>query len=110
MLDQIIKGHYLALHNTALLAKEVDNLRKHNEKKRQKRTRSTRQIVHEGGFTGEEAIQVIQPPTQAIERVQSPTPTAIQQPILLPLPAKRAQPKCSGCGDIGHKINSYKNR
>ena len=110
ILNQIVKGHYLALHNTALLAKEVDDLRKHNEKKRQKRSLSTRQIVHEGGFTGKDAIQVIQPPTQAIERVQSPTPTAVQQPILLPLPAKRAQPKCSGCGYIGPKINSCKNR
>jgi hypothetical protein len=38
MLDQIIKGHYLALHHTALLAKEASDLRSQNEKKRQKRT------------------------------------------------------------------------
>ena len=74
MLDQIIKGHSLALHHTALLAKEVSDLRAHNEKKRQKRTRSTKQIVHQGGLTVAEASQVLQPTTQAIERVQSPMP------------------------------------
>ena len=108
ILDQIIKGHSLALHNTALLAKEVSDLRAQNEKKRQKHTRSTKQIAHQGGLTVAEASQVLQPPTQAIERVQSPTPRAVQQPILPPLPIKRAQPKCTGCGDIGHKINSCK--
>ena len=47
MLDQIIKGHYIALHSTALLAQENANLRRTNEKKRQKRTRSNWQMPHE---------------------------------------------------------------
>jgi hypothetical protein len=38
MLYQIIKGHSIALHNTALLAQENANLRAVNKKKRQKRT------------------------------------------------------------------------
>lgn len=40
MLDQIIKGCYLSMHNAALLAQENTNLRAMNEKKRQKRTQS----------------------------------------------------------------------
>lgn len=51
MLDQIVKGHYISLHNTALLAQENANLRAANEKKRQKRNRSTRQIPCNSGLT-----------------------------------------------------------
>jgi hypothetical protein len=98
------------MYSVVLLAKENADLRAMNQKKRQKRKRSTRQIAHEGGLTGEEVSQVLQPPIQPIERVQSPTPAAVQQPILPPLPAKRAQLKCSGCGGIGHKITVCKNR
>jgi hypothetical protein len=58
MLDQIIKGHCIALHNTALLAKENDDLRAANEKKLQKRTRSTKRIAHKGGLTIEEGLQL----------------------------------------------------
>jgi hypothetical protein len=56
MLDQIIKGHCIALHDTALLAKENADLRAANEKKRQKRTQSTRQTAHKGGLTIEEGL------------------------------------------------------
>lgn len=62
MLDQVIKGCYLSMHNAALLAKENADLRAANEKKRQKRTRSNRQIPHEGGLTVEEASQLIEQP------------------------------------------------
>jgi hypothetical protein len=58
MLDQIIKGHYISLHNTALLAQENANLRVANEKKRQKRNQSTRHIPCEGGLTVEEGLQL----------------------------------------------------
>jgi hypothetical protein len=36
------------MQSAALLEKEVSDLRAKNEKKKQKRTRSTRTIVHEG--------------------------------------------------------------
>jgi hypothetical protein len=64
MLDQIIKGHYISLHNTALLAQENANLRVANEKKRQKRTRSNRQIAHEGGLSVKEGLQLAQQENQ----------------------------------------------
>jgi hypothetical protein len=40
MLDQIIKGHCLSQHNTALLAQENANLRAANKKIVKKRNRS----------------------------------------------------------------------
>jgi len=50
MLDQIITGHYIALHNTELLAQENADLRVANEKVVKKRTRSTKQMLcKEGG-------------------------------------------------------------
>ena len=58
MLDQIIKGHCIALHNTTLLAKENANLRASNEKIVKKRTRSTKQIPYEEGLTTEEGLQL----------------------------------------------------
>ncbi|EED14745.1 conserved hypothetical protein [Talaromyces stipitatus ATCC 10500] len=110
ILDQIIKGHYQALHHTALLAQENANLRIANEKKCRKRNRSTRQIVHEGGLSVEEGLQLAQQENQQVEgsglvsHEQGALPTQQDQP------RRRALPKCSGCGDIGHKINQCKNR
>ena len=52
----MIKGAYLSLYTDALLKKDNANLRVANEKKRQKRTRSTRQIAHEGGLSIEEGL------------------------------------------------------
>jgi hypothetical protein len=105
MLDQIIKGHCIALHNTALLVKKNSNLHAVNEKKRQKRTRSTRQITHEGGLSIEESLQLAQQPIQPVEAnkvVSHEQADLPQQPIQL---ARRAPPTCSGCGVTGHKIN-----
>ena len=55
ILDQIIKGHCIALYNTALLAQENANLRAANKKVVKKRTRSTKQIPCEEGLSAEEA-------------------------------------------------------
>ena len=56
--DQIIKSACLSMHSAALLAQENASLRRANEKKRQKRTRSHRQIAHEGGLTIAEGLQL----------------------------------------------------
>ena len=110
MLDQIIKGCYLSMHNAALLAQENTNLRAMNEKKRQKRTRSNRQISREEGLTVDEASQLIQRPIQPVEHVEPPPPRPVEQPILPSSTVKRAPPKCSGCGNIGHSITRCPNR
>ena len=110
MLDQIIKGHCIALHNTALLAQEVTNLRAANEKIVKKRSRSTKYIPYEQGLTVEEGQQLV---TQLDLPAEAPTVDSYTQgelPIQADQPAKRAPPRCSGCREIGHRINSCKNR
>jgi hypothetical protein len=67
VVNQILKGHYKALHNTALLVKENADLRAANKNKRQKRTRSTRRIEHKGGLSIEEGLQLAQQPIQPVE-------------------------------------------
>ena len=110
MLDQIIKGHCISLHHATLLAKENADLRAANEKKRQKRTRSTRQIAHEGGLSIEEGLQLAQQPIQPVEADEVVSHEQSDTPIQPIQPARRAPPTCSGCGITGHKINQCKNR
>jgi hypothetical protein len=110
MLDQIIKDHCIAPHHTALLAKENANLRAANEKKRQKRTRSTRQITHEGGLSIEERLQLSQQLNKLVEADKVVSHEQGDLPTQQVQPRKRAPPTCSGCGQIGHKINQCKNR
>lgn len=93
------------MHNTALLAKEVGDLRAANEKKRQKRTRLNRQITHEGSLTIQEGIELEQLLDQPVESVQHAQQERSEQSIQLAQRTKRAPPKCSRCGEIGHKIN-----
>jgi hypothetical protein len=110
VVDQILKGHYQALHHTALLVKENADLRAANEKKRQKRTRSTRQIAHEGGLSIEEGLQLAQQPIQPVEADEVVSHEEVDLPNQPIQPARRAPPTCSGCGRIGHRITSCKNR
>jgi hypothetical protein len=110
VVDQILKGHYQALHHTALLVKENADLRAANEKKRQKRTRSTRQIAHEGGLSIEEGLQLAQQPIQPVEADEVVSHEQGDLPTQQDQPRRRALPKCSGCGEIGHRINHCNKR
>jgi hypothetical protein len=110
VVDQILKGHYQALHHTALLVKENADLRAANEKKRQKRTRSTMRIAHEGGLSIEEGLQLAQQPIQPVEADEVVSHEEVDLPNQPIQPARRAPPTCSGCGQIGHRITSCKNR
>jgi hypothetical protein len=110
VVDQILKGHEIALHNTAILVKENADLRAANEKKRQKRTRSTRQIAHEGGLSIEEGLQLAQQPIQPVEADEVVSHEQGDLPTQQDQPRRRALPKCSGCGDIGHRVNHCNKR
>ncbi|EKV16550.1 hypothetical protein PDIG_20230 [Penicillium digitatum PHI26] len=90
------------MQGAILLAKENKDLRAANEKQKQKRTRSRRQIPTEEGLSVQEASQLITEPVEAIEVPPLP-PRRSPSPALQP--RTRAPPKCSGCGEIGHKIN-----
>ena len=110
MLDQIIKGCALALHGGALLAEDVTNLRMANEKMIKKRNRSTKKIPCEEGLTIEEAIQLAEQLNQPEEDDGVASHAEVELPIQPIQPARRAPPTCSGCGQIGHRITSCKNR
>ncbi|OQE00316.1 hypothetical protein PENVUL_c054G01322 [Penicillium vulpinum] len=53
------------MHSAALLEKEVSDLRAENEKKKQKRTRSTRTIVHEGDLSVQDVRELRSEPFEA---------------------------------------------
>ncbi|KAJ5655071.1 hypothetical protein N7490_002074 [Penicillium lividum] len=95
LLDQIIKGHCLSLHSTALLAQENASLRAANEKKRQKRNRSNRQIPCDSGLTVEEGLQLATQLDLLDEAALVDLHTQGEPPIQPGQPAKRAPPRCS---------------
>jgi hypothetical protein len=53
------------MQSAVLLEKEVSDLRAKNEKKKQKRTRSTRTIVHEGDLLVQEVRELRSEPFEA---------------------------------------------
>jgi hypothetical protein len=110
MLDQIIKGTALSLHYTALLAQENANLRAVNEKIVKKRNRSHKQIPCEEGLTVEEGLQLVAQLDSPAEAPVIESDTQGEFPIQADRPATRAPPRCSGCREIGHRINTCKNR
>ena len=108
-LDQIIEWCAVTMHNAALLAQENANLRLTNEKKRQKRNRSTRQIAYEGGLSVEEGLQLAQQLDQPVEGDEVVSYEQGDLHTQQDQPRRRAPPRCSGCWEIGHKINQCKN-
>jgi hypothetical protein len=95
------------MQSTALLEKEVSELRAENEKKKQRRTRSIRQILAEEGLSVLEASTLIAQPEQAglalVPREAGPALAPSQ-------PRTRALPTCSVCGVKGHKLTACPTR
>ncbi|CEO58510.1 hypothetical protein PMG11_03229 [Penicillium brasilianum] len=110
ILNRIIKGHSEALHQTALLAQEVSNLRMANTRIVKKRQRSTRQIPCEEGLSIEEGLQLVEQLNQPVEGDGVGSHKQGELPNQAIQPPTRAPPRCSGCREIGHKINVCKNR
>jgi hypothetical protein len=106
-INQVLKACQSTMHSTALLEKEVGELRAENERKKRKRTQSTRQIPFEEGVSVLEASSLIAQPEQAILAQVSRE----ARPATAPLqPRTRALPKCRACGNEGHKRNACPNR
>ena len=110
MLDQIIKGTALSLHNATLLAQENIDLRVANEKIVKKRKRSHKLIPYEEGLTVEEGLQLAAQLDLPAEAPVVESHAQGELPIQADRPATRAPPRCSGCGEIGYRINTCKNR
>lgn len=106
----MIKGAYLSLHTAALLTKDNANLRAANEKIVKKRTRSHKQIPCEEGLTVEEGLQLVEQLNQPVEANKVVSHAEGELPIQADPPPTRAPARCSGCREIGHRINACKNR
>ncbi|BCR88024.1 uncharacterized protein ACHE_40588S [Aspergillus chevalieri] len=102
-LNQLVKGCQLAIQSATILAKENTELRAANEKQKQKRTRSKRQIPHEEGLSVLELCELVTQPEEAIEAPPPPQPRRPSPPLQ---PRTRALPRCRACGNEGHKRNA----
>jgi hypothetical protein len=110
VVDRIIKGHYLTLHTLALLVEDNANLRMANEKIVKKRTRSTNHLPCEEGLTVEEALQLAAQLDLPVEEDRVESHAEVELSSQPTRSAPRAPPRCSGCREIGHRINTCKNR
>ena len=70
-INQVLKACQITMQSAAFLEKEVSDLRAANEKQKQKRTRSRRQIPAEEGLSVQEASQLI---TELVEASEAPPP------------------------------------
>lgn len=95
------------MQSTALLAKENDALRIENEKKKQKRTRSTRQIVHEGDILVQEVRELRSEPFKTqVARINSYHEQASEGLQ----PRTRAPRGCGICRVPGHRRETCPDR
>jgi hypothetical protein len=106
-INQVLKAYQTTMQSTAILEKEVSDLRAKNEKKKRKKTRSTRQFTSEGGLLVLEASTLLSQPEQA---VLAQIPYKAESALGLSQPRKRALPKCSIYRIQGHKMTTYPNR
>jgi hypothetical protein len=95
-IQQLIKGCEMAMHSAALLAKENHDLHAANEKEKQKRKQSRRQMTPNKGLSIQEARDLIQARNEQGNEVEgSSTPLYLEPP-------KRAPPRCTNCFIVGH--------
>ena len=90
------------MHSAVILARENQELWAANEKQVQKRQKSKKQLPHEGSLTVEEGAQLLQSTQVAQEAIGEMAALEASQ---APQAPRRAAPKCSNCGIVGHKIN-----
>ena len=106
-INRMSKAYEMTINELLIIRKEVHDLRAANEKEKKKRKRSRAQIAYEGSLTAQEAQELIASRNGASE----PIPAAsVESEPQASQPRVRAPLKCSGCGNIGHKINRCPNR
>ena len=106
-LNQLVKGFQIALHKIIFSEKDNKELRAANEKQKQKRNRSKRQIPHEEGLTVLEARELIEAP------IEAPIAPDIPQEghISLPLQQRTRPPRgCGICRVPGHRRETCPDR
>lgn len=106
-INQVLKACQITMQSTALLEKEVSELRAENENKKRKRTRSRKQISREEGLLVSEALDLVQVEEPAIEALVPYQPRPPPAPLQ---PHMRALPTCGACGIKGNKRNACSDR
>jgi len=106
-INQVLKACQITMQSTALLEKEVSDLRAENEKKKQKRARSRRQISSAEGLSVLEASALIMQPEQAIKHPPPQVRARRESPLL---PRTRALPRCGLCKNQGHRRDACPDR
>jgi hypothetical protein len=101
-INQLIKGCQMAMHSAVFLAEENRALRAANARKKQKRSRSRRQLPHDTALSATEARALIQASQQPAEAEAANSMEIINEASTQ---RTRAPPRCSGCNIVGHKIN-----
>ena len=107
MFNQVIKSCEIVWHHNGILAKENSDLHAANEKQKQKRSRSKRQITREEGLTIQEGRGLVAQSEQPAEAEY----ISEQQPVQEASEVRRiAPPRCSDCNVVGHKRPKCPNR
>ena len=106
-LNQLVKGFRLTMQGAILLAKENKELRAANEKQKQNRTRSKRQIPAEEGLSVQEASALTIQPEEAIEA----PPLGPGMPRESALQPRTKPPRgCGICRKPGHRRETCPDR
>jgi hypothetical protein len=106
-INQVLKACQITMQSAALLEKEVSDLRAENEKKKQKRARSRKQILATEGLSVQEASALIMQP---VEVVETPLPPRRRRPSPPLQPRIRALPTCGLCKNQGHRRDACPDR
>ena len=106
-INQVLKACQITMQSAAFLEKEVGDLRAANEKQKQKRTRSTRTIVHEGDLSVQEVRELRAEPFETqvmrINTYREQVSQGLQQSV-------RAGRACGICRLPGHRRETCPDR
>jgi hypothetical protein len=106
-INQVLKAYQITMQSAALLEKEMSDLRAENEKKKQKRTRSIRTIVHEGDLLVQEVRELRSEPFKAqVARINNYR-ERVSEGLRPPPQAGRA---CGICRKPGHRRETCPDR
>jgi hypothetical protein len=106
-LDELIKGCEMAIYNTAMTLKELNDLRAESQIQQQKKGRSKRQMSPIAGLQVQEARDLI---TLRNEQLNVDEGGPSSSTPLASGARKRAPPRCSECGIQGHIRTGCPNR
>jgi hypothetical protein len=109
-LNQLIKGCQIAMQNGILLEQENRDLRAANAVVKQKRARVNRHIAYHAGVSVQEAQELIRSTEPPFNPVQPVPEDGVQTNQTAIAPPTRRAFTCSGCNQVGHRLNQCTQR